>query len=99
MFSRRPVNAKRLSLPIAKYVGEYSNEHWGRIFVKSVNGELRVHLGDLPVSIKSLDKDAFAIAMMPGSNEPAHFVLDGKNSVSALVYEEEDAGEITFDRQ
>ncbi len=99
MFARRPVNGERLTLPIAKYVGEYFNEHWGTILVTSSNGELRVHFGDLPVSVKASAKDAFAVAMMPGSTEPAHFILDGKDSVAALVYDEEDYGEITFDRQ
>ena len=99
MFTRRPVTAERLTLPIAQYVGKYFNEHWGTIFVASDNGELRIHLGDLPVRIKASRKDSFELAMMPGSNEPAHFVLDEKGSVAALVYDEEDAGEITFDRQ
>jgi hypothetical protein len=99
MFARRPVNGERLTLPIAKYVGKYFNEYWGTIFVTSTNGELQVHFGDLPVAIKALSKDSFAVAMMPGATEPAHFVLNEKDSVAALVYDEEDAGKITFDRQ
>lgn len=99
MFARRPVNAERLSLPIAKYVGKYFNENWGTIFVTDSDGELRVHFGDLPVLIKASSKDAFAASMTPGSTELVHFVLDGTDSVAALVYDEEEAGEITFDRQ
>ncbi len=99
MFAKRPINAEALTLPIDEYVGEYSNEHWGTVFVTSIDGELRVHFGDLPVSIKSSGKDSFAVAIMPGSTEPAHFILDPTDSVAALAYEEEDSGEITFHRQ
>jgi len=100
MFAEKPVNADTLTLPIEKYVGEYFNEHWGTILVTSINNELRVHLGDLPVTIKSSKKkDSFVVAMMPGSTESAHFVLDGKYSVTAVVYEEEDHGAITYDRK
>ena len=76
-----------------------SNQPRGTIFVTVINGELLAHFGESPVSIKSLGKDSSVVAKMPGSTRPAHFVLDGRSSVAALVCDEEDNGEITFDRQ
>ncbi len=99
-FTDYPVTAESLTLPVVKYLGEYYNPQWGTIYVAQANDQLQIRLGDLPVGITSLKKkDVIEISMMPGSIEPARFVLDGKGSVTAIIYDEEDHGEIIFDRK
>lgn len=85
--AERAKRPSQLSLPVADYVGTYSNEYFGTIEISSKGKELEVRMGNIKIIATAFtEKETIRVEMMPGSGEVIRFSKNSDETIGSLNY-------------
>ncbi len=82
--SKRP---SKLSLPLAAYTGEFTNEFGGTMKIIVKEAVLNAVLGNMQSSSTHFThEESIRVELIPGSGQVIEFIKDKNNSITKLIY-------------